>query len=118
MTWKTDRLQTRLNFPVEILEEVFTMLAKIDSVKQSWAITGNLQPQIIERLTQSVIITSTGASNRIEGNQLNDDDVEKLYKRLRIQKPRTIEASVKRLLEYKFIERIGVGRGTRYRFLR
>ena len=31
---------------------------------------------------------------------------------------RTIEASVKRLLEYQFIERIGAGRGTRYRHLR
>lgn len=89
MNWQTDRLNTRLTLPTEILEEVFSMLSKIDSVKQSWAITGNLQPQIIERLTQSVIITSTGASNRIEGNQLTDDEVEKLYKKLHIQKLKT-----------------------------
>jgi len=71
------------------LEEVYSLLSKIDAVKQSWSITGNLQPQVIERLTQSVIITSTGASNRIEGNQLTDDEVEKLYRKLHIQKLKT-----------------------------
>lgn len=84
-----DRLHRRLTLPTEKLEEVYALLSKIDAVKQSWSITGNLQPQIIERLTQSVIITSTGASNRIEGNQLTDDEVEQLYKKLRIQKLKT-----------------------------
>jgi Fic family protein len=72
-----------------MLEEVYSLLSMIDAVKQSWSITGNLQPQIIERLTQSVIITSTGASNRIEGNQLTDDEVEKLYRKPHIQKLKT-----------------------------
>ena len=31
---------------------------------------------------------------------------------------RTLEASVKRLVEFKFIERIGAGRATRYRYIR
>jgi hypothetical protein len=68
MSRENDRLHTRLTLPAGTLEEVYSLLSKIDAVKQSWSITGNLQPQIIERLTQSVIITSTGASNRIEGN--------------------------------------------------
>jgi Fic family protein len=89
MSRENDRLHTRLTLPVVTLEEVYSLLSKIDAVKQSWSITGNLQPQIIERLTQSVIITSTGASNRIEGNQLTDDEVEKLYKKLHIQKLKT-----------------------------
>ncbi len=89
MNWPTERLQTRLALPAESLEEVYALLARIDAVKQSWRITGNLKPQLIQRLTQSVIITSTGASNRIEGNQLTDAQVEKLYRNLRIQKFRT-----------------------------
>ena len=89
MSGENDRLHTRLTLPVGTLEEVYSLLSKIDAVKQSWSITGNLQPQVIERLTQSVIITSTGASNRIEGNQLTDDEVEKLYRKLHIQKLRT-----------------------------
>jgi len=89
MSRENDRLHTRLTLPVGTLEEVYSLLSKIDAVKQSWSITGNLRPQIIERLTQSVIITSTGASNRIEGNQLTDDEVEKLYRKLHIQKLKT-----------------------------
>jgi Fic family protein len=89
MNWPTERLQTRLSLPAESLEEVYALLSQIDAVKQSWKITGNLKPQIIRRLTQSVIITSTGASNRIEGNQLSDAEVETLYRNLRNQKFRT-----------------------------
>lgn len=83
------RLHRRLTLPTDKVEEVFALLSKIDAVKQSWNITGNLQPRMIQRLTQSVIITSTGASNRIEGNQLTDDEVEQLYKKLPIQKLKT-----------------------------
>ena len=89
MNWQTERLQARLSLPAESLEEVYALLARIDAVKQTWKITGSLKPQIIQRLTQSVIITSTGASNRIEGNQLSDKEVEKLYQNLRIQKFKT-----------------------------
>jgi Fic family protein len=89
MSWQTDRLQRRLSLPAERVEEVYALLAQIDAVKQSWRITGKLKPQIIHRLTQSVIITSTGASNRIEGNQLTDEEVEKLYRNLRIQRLKT-----------------------------
>ncbi len=48
----------------------------MDAVKHTFALTGHLLPQTIDRLTQSVIVTSTGASNRIEGNLLSDNDVE------------------------------------------
>jgi hypothetical protein len=63
-----DRLSIRLNLKPELLEEVFSMISDIDAVKNSWRITGKLLPQTMERLTHSVIVTSTGASNRIEGN--------------------------------------------------
>jgi Fic family protein len=78
------RLSTRLALQAETVEEVYSIIAKIDSVKTGWTITGNLLPQTLERLTHSVIVTSTGASNRIEGNQLTDQEVEALYKELRI----------------------------------
>jgi Fic family protein len=40
-------------------------------------------------LKQSTIITSTGASNRIEGNRLSDDEVKDLYKNINIKKFKT-----------------------------
>ncbi len=84
-----DRLSKRLNLKPEIIEEVFSIISEIDAVKNSWKIAGKLLPQTIERLTHSVIVTSTGASNRIEGNRLSDNEVEALYKNLRIKKFKT-----------------------------
>jgi hypothetical protein len=70
----------------ETIEEIYTILADIDEVKNSWRIAGSLLPQTLERLTRSVIVTSTGASNRIEGNRLMDQEVEFVYENLQIQK--------------------------------
>jgi len=90
MDWKNFRLNTRLNhLNAADIEKVYTYIAQIDAVKNSWHLTKRLSPQIIQRLTQSVIITSTGASNRIEGNRLTDEQVEALYKNMRIQKLKT-----------------------------
>lgn len=89
MDWIEFRLSTRLALRPEIVEEVYAIIAEIDAVKNSWRLTHKLLPQTIERLTHSVIVTSTGASNRIEGNQLTDDEVEQLYRNLRIKRFRT-----------------------------
>lgn len=89
MDWKDDRLSKRLTFAPEQSEEIFAMLAEIDAIKTVFRITGQLAPQTITRLTQSVIITSTGASNRIEGNRLSDEQVEALYRNMHIRKLRT-----------------------------
>jgi Fic family protein len=89
MHCEQDRLTTRLHLKPEVIEEVFSIIAEIDAVKHSWHIAGKLLPQTIARLTHSVIVTSTGASNRIEGNKLSDSEVEALYKNLRIAKLNT-----------------------------
>ncbi len=90
MDWKEFRVNTRLNDISSVnIEKVYALIAEIDSVKNSWYLTNKLSPQVIKRLTQSVIITSTGASNRIEGNRLTDEQVEELYKNLRIKKLKT-----------------------------
>ena len=86
MDWKDFRLTVRLNLKAEVVEAVYSMIAEIDAVKNGWQITGRLQPQTLERLTHSVIVTSTGSSNRIEGNRLSDSEVEALYRKLRIKK--------------------------------
>lgn len=89
MDWETDRLSKRLTFSSERAEELFAVLAEIDGIKTAFRLAGRLAPQTITRLTQSVIITSTGASNRIEGNRLSDDEVEALYRNLHIRKFKT-----------------------------
>ncbi|MBF0363709.1 MAG: Fic family protein [Oligoflexia bacterium] len=86
MDWSDFRVHKRLSLKNKIIEEVYATIAEIDGVKNSWRITGQLLPQTIERLTRSVIVTSTGSSNRIEGNLLSDKEVENLYKSNRIKK--------------------------------
>ncbi|MFK5980733.1 MAG: hypothetical protein QM488_17810 [Rhizobiaceae bacterium] len=89
MDWKNEGLSKRLTFDPAQTEEVFTTLAEIDAIKTAFRLTGKLATQTITRLTQSVIITSTGASNRIEGNRLSDDEVEALYRNMHIRKLKT-----------------------------
>ncbi|MFN9690789.1 MAG: Fic family protein [Vampirovibrionales bacterium] len=89
MDWKNFRLNTRLSLSGETIEALYQKIAVIDAVKHTFTLTGHLLPQTIDRLTQSVIVTSTGASNRIEGNLLSDNDVEALYKKMRIRSFKT-----------------------------
>ena len=89
MEWEKFRLSKRLVLGAEAAEEFYRLIAEIDAVKGSWKLTGQLLPQTIERLTHSVIVTSTGSSNRIEGNRLSDQQVEALYQNLHVKKFKT-----------------------------
>lgn len=66
--------------------QVWTRIAQIDELKGQWVGGVHLSPQVLGRLKQSVLITSTGASTRIEGAHLSDEDVEKLMRGLSVQK--------------------------------
>lgn len=89
MDLKDYRIHKRMTLNSSIIEEIYELISEIDGVKNSWQITGKLLPQTLERLTRSVIITSSGSSNRIEGNKLSDIEVENLYKNLRVKKFKT-----------------------------
>jgi Fic family protein len=89
MDWSVFRLSKRLHLSAALTEKIYDVIAQTDAVKNSWQLTDRLMPQTIKRITQGVIVTSTGASNRIEGNQLTDAQVEALYKNLRIKKFKT-----------------------------
>ena len=65
---------------------VIFLLTAIDELKGRWLAGVNLHPQVLGRLKQSVLITSTGASTRIEGARLEDQDVENVIKGLSLQK--------------------------------
>jgi len=80
---ETNRLDQRLQ---QIPAEIWSKIAKIDELKGQWIAGARLSPQVLGRLKQSVLITSTGASTRIEGAKLSDEDVEKLMRGIDIQK--------------------------------
>jgi len=60
-------------------------IAKIDEFKGQWIGGVRLGPQVLGRLKKSVLVTSTGASTRIEGALLSDEDVERLMRGIDIQ---------------------------------
>lgn len=69
----------------KIPQTLWDRIAQIDEIKGGWGTGVKLTPQILERLEYSVLITSTGASTRIEGAHLSDQDVEKLVKGFKIK---------------------------------
>lgn len=83
------RFPKRLLFDPESAQKIYHLLAEIENLKGQWKAGLNLSPQILTRLRKSVIVTSTGASTRIEGSKLSDEEVEKLLKGLKIQKLKT-----------------------------
>jgi Fic family protein len=66
--------------------EIWAKISQIDELKGQWIAGAQLSPQVLGRLKRSVLVTSTGASTRIEGARLSDEDVEKLMRGIDIQK--------------------------------
>jgi len=69
-----------------ITPDILSKIAKIDEIKGRWTEGVNLSPQLLGRLKKSVLVTSSGASTRIEGAKLSDEDVENFIKGLNINK--------------------------------
>jgi len=65
---------------------IWAAINKIDTLNGEWIGGAKLNPQILGRLKKSVLITSAGASTRIEGSKLSDEDVDKFVRGLSIQK--------------------------------
>ncbi len=79
----TTRLDKRLK---TIPSEIWLKINKVDELKGQWISGAKLDPQVLDRLKRSVLITSTGASTRIEGAKLSDEDIEKMMRGLSTQK--------------------------------
>lgn len=65
---------------------IWEKIAQIENLKGQWVSGAKLSQQVLGRLKKSVLVTSTGASTRIEGAKLSDEDVEKLMRGLSVQK--------------------------------
>lgn len=66
--------------------EIWGKITQIEELKGRWGVGSSLSPQALNRLKRSVLITSTGASTRIEGAKLSDEDIEKMLRGISIQK--------------------------------
>lgn len=65
---------------------IVALLAEIDEVKGQFKAGLRMTPQAITNLKKSTLITSAGASTRIEGAKLPDEEVEKVMRGLAVSK--------------------------------
>ncbi|KKQ77550.1 MAG: hypothetical protein A3A96_02340 [Candidatus Zambryskibacteria bacterium RIFCSPLOWO2_01_FULL_39_39] len=70
----------------DLPQSIWQLINQIDEIKGRWIGGAELNPQALGRLKKSTLVTSTGASTRIEGAKLSDEDVEKLMRGLTMQK--------------------------------
>lgn len=61
-------------------------IGQVDGFKGQWVTGAQLNPLVLGRLKKSVLVTSAGASTRIEGARLSDEDVEKLMRGIGVNK--------------------------------
>ncbi len=59
-----------------------SLIARIDGLRGEWTGGAVLNPVVLDRLQKSSLLTSAGASTRIEGSKLSDQEVEKVMKNL------------------------------------
>ena len=62
------------------------LIDNINLLKSKWVTGANIGNHALGKLKKSVLVTSTGASTRIEGSELADEDVERLIRGLSMQK--------------------------------
>ena len=70
----------------DIDSRILEKISEVDKIKSHWSAGVQLDPQILAGLKKSVLITSTGASTRIEGAKLSDEDIERMMRGISIQK--------------------------------
>ena len=80
------KFSNRFDWSPQVNQKIIKLLTQIDSHKASFRVQSNLSPQLINRLTRTVLITSSGASTRIEGSLMDDKEVKELFGKLKIQK--------------------------------
>lgn len=81
-----NRLDQRLQFTPNASREITKLLARIDECKGYWEAFQLLSPEYLARMKQAVIISSSGASTRIEGSHLSDEEVEQLLRTAKVRK--------------------------------
>lgn len=81
MDTHTTPFDSRINRPAP---HIVAIIAEIDGIRGEFKAGLRMTPQAIISLKRSVLVTSAGASTRIEGAQLTDIEVEKILQGLTI----------------------------------
>lgn len=74
------------NFDLSLNWKVLRVISQIDRFDASWSSIEKIEGKSLKQLKTVATIQSVGASTRIEGSKLNDDEVEELLNELDISK--------------------------------
>lgn len=85
-------MNSRFDKRIQVTPEMLQKIARIDELKGLWKGSAKLNPHILNQLKMSVIITSTGASTRIEGARMSDGEVAHLIRGLKTKPPKGRDA--------------------------
>ena len=85
-------MENRFEKRATLSQEILQKITKIDEFKGLWKGSLRLSPQTLGRLKRSVLITSTGASTRIEGSRMSDKEVSRLIQGLKSTPPKGRDA--------------------------
>ncbi|MBI5676335.1 MAG: Fic family protein [Nitrospirae bacterium] len=85
-------MENRFIKRVHLSQIILQKITQIDEFKGLWKGGLRLSPQTLGRLKRSVLITSTGASTRIEGSKMSDDEVARLIQGLKSTPPKGRDA--------------------------
>lgn len=78
----------RFNKRIKLTQDIFSKITKIDELKGLWHGGLRISPQILGRLKSWVIITSTGASTRIEGSKMTDAEIARFLRAIKESAPK------------------------------
>lgn len=70
---------------IKINNQMLAIISELDEFKGSWKLFGKMSPERLKTLKKVATIESVGSSNRIEGNKLTDNQVEKLLSNIKKQ---------------------------------
>jgi len=85
-------MENRFEKRVILSQEMLQKISQIDEFRGLWRGSLGLNPQTLGRLKRSVLITSAGASTRIEGSKMSDDEVARLLQGLKSKPPKGRDA--------------------------
>lgn len=80
-------IKNKFDKRIKLSQAILAKIAQIDEFKGLWQGSVRLSPQILGRLKAWVIITSTGASTRIEGSVMTDEEIARFLRGLKTQPP-------------------------------
>lgn len=83
------RLTVRLSFSITDGGKIQKLLSSIDSYKKAWELYSGLSIEFLKSLEINTLVSSTGASTRIEGSKLTDEQVELFLKQTKMRKLET-----------------------------